>query len=104
MIFDAAYPKSNPAKQAIQTMPITRAYKPKYPKNGNYFVANKNSDIFHHKDCKAVERINTNNVIIFHKKVDALEQNFKPCRMCCQEKIENNRLVQRIKHKVAVSH
>jgi flagellar biosynthesis protein FlhF len=70
---------------------------------GDYYIANKNSDIFHHRNCKSVERINLNNVIIFQNILDAQKQNFKPCRMCCLEKTRNNRLMQRFRHKIAVS-
>ena len=70
---------------------------------GEYYIANKNSDIFHHQMCKSVERINMNNVIIFENIYDALEQNFKPCRMCCHEKTRNAQLMQRFNQKVAIS-
>ncbi|MDJ0782892.1 MAG: flagellar biosynthesis protein FlhF [Desulfosarcinaceae bacterium] len=62
------------------------------PKSGNspvlaaqqdYFVANRNSDIFHQPDCKAAKRINPENILVFKNMGEAKSQNFKPCRMCC---------------------
>jgi flagellar biosynthesis protein FlhF len=52
-----------------------------------YYVANRNSDIFHHKNCKSVQRINRDNMVVFQDPVDAMGQQFKPCRMCCSELI-----------------
>ena len=51
------------------------------------YVANRNSDIFHHKDCQSVRRINSENMVAFKDPADAREQNFKPCRMCCTQLI-----------------
>ena len=64
----------------IQGDNITRISLP----NSECYVANKNSDIFHHKDCKSVSRINGNNIVVFQRIEEALDQNFKPCRTCCQ--------------------
>jgi methylphosphotriester-DNA--protein-cysteine methyltransferase len=74
-----------------------------FPK-GEYFVANKNSDIFHYYNCKAVDRINENNIVVFQSMSDAKKQNFKPCRMCCNVMTGNNQLMHKFKQKVAVSH
>ena len=52
-----------------------------------YYVANRNSDIFHFHECKSVKRINTDNMIVFKDSAEALGQKFKPCRMCCSELI-----------------
>ncbi len=53
----------------------------------NYYVANRNSDIFHHKRCKSVKRINKDNMVVFNDPAQAMGQQFKPCRMCCSELI-----------------
>ncbi len=50
-----------------------------------YYVANRNSDIFHFHECKSVKRINTHNMIVFKDSTEAMGQQFKPCRMCCSE-------------------
>jgi flagellar biosynthesis protein FlhF len=54
---------------------------------GAYYVANRNSDIFHQNDCKSVQRINTDNMIVFKDPSEAIGRQFKPCRMCCSELI-----------------
>lgn len=54
---------------------------------GAYYVANRNSDIFHQNDCKSVQRINTDNMIVFKDPAEAIGRQFKPCRMCCSELI-----------------
>jgi flagellar biosynthesis protein FlhF len=61
--------------------PITLLRKSK-TENSPYFVANRNSDIFHIHNCQSVKRINTDNMIVFKDPVEAMEQQFKPCRMC----------------------
>ncbi len=66
--------------------PITLLQKRK-PENFPYYVANRNSDIFHLHDCKAVKRINTENMIVFKDPAEAMGQQFKPCRMCSSELI-----------------
>ena len=53
----------------------------------NYYVANRNSDIFHLNDCKSVKRINTSNMVVFKDPAEAMGRQFKPCRMCCSELI-----------------
>ena len=54
---------------------------------GSYYVANRNSDIFHLNNCKSVQRINTDNMIVFKDPSEAMGRQFKPCRMCCSELI-----------------
>ncbi len=63
----------------------------KNDQSGQY-VANCNSDIFHRCDCKAVKRINQDNMVFFNDQFDALGQGFKPCRMCCAELVGQMRL------------
>ncbi|NNK00854.1 MAG: hypothetical protein HKP58_10625 [Desulfatitalea sp.] len=47
------------------------------------YVANCNSDIFHHNECKSVARISMDNAVMFKDPTEAMDQGFKPCRMCC---------------------
>jgi flagellar biosynthesis protein FlhF len=47
------------------------------------FVANRNSELFHHPDCKSVKRINVENITAFGSIEQAMEEGFKPCRACC---------------------
>lgn len=46
------------------------------------YVANKNSDLFHHPFCKWVERISEENKIFFGSSTEALDKDFDPCRIC----------------------
>ncbi len=55
--------------------------------DGVHYVANRNSDIFHLNDCKSVQRINTDNMIVFKDPSEAMGRQFKPCRMCCSKLI-----------------
>lgn len=57
------------------------------PPAETYYIANRNSDIFHHKTCKSIQRINQDNMVVFHDPAEAMGQQFKPCRMCCSELI-----------------
>ena len=50
---------------------------------GRQYVANRNSDVFHTGTCKSVSRISEDNVLFFHDPADAMDQGYKPCRMCC---------------------
>jgi flagellar biosynthesis protein FlhF len=47
------------------------------------FVANRNSELFHHPDCKSVKRINAENITAFNSIEEAMDDGFKPCRACC---------------------
>lgn len=49
------------------------------------FYANRNSDIFHRPTCRAVQRINNENIVMFKDESEAMAQMFKPCRMCCAD-------------------
>lgn len=51
------------------------------PQNG-YLVANKNSDVFHHPDCKWAQKIKSENRIVFATAQAAQENQFMPCRDC----------------------
>jgi flagellar biosynthesis protein FlhF len=53
--------------------------------SGPYFIANKNSDVFHTPDCRWTKMIKNENVIVFTSAAEAGRQHFKPCRSCCQD-------------------
>jgi len=74
-----------PGSQADATVTVVKGRD--VPSQGAYYVANRNSDIFHQNDCKSVQRINTDNMIVFKNPSEALGRQFKPCRMCCSELI-----------------
>jgi len=50
--------------------------------NRSYFMANKNSDVYHDTDCKWSHRIKPENIIQFASNREAEAQNFLPCRSC----------------------
>jgi len=54
------------------------------------YVANMNSDLFHHPSCKWVERIGNRNRVVFNTRAEALANNFRPCRACQPEVEEEN--------------
>jgi len=48
----------------------------------SYFVANKNSDVYHLIDCKWVKKIKPGNIVKFSDTREAEDQNFLACRGC----------------------
>ena len=48
-----------------------------------HYVANRNSELFHHPTCKSVKRINAENITAFKNLEQAMDEGFKPCRACC---------------------
>lgn len=100
LFFDSSYARNSMQNHNISYKKINSDFFPQ----GEYFVANKNSDIFHHYNCKAVDRINKSNIVVFQNTSDAKNQNFKPCRMCCNDMIGNTVLAHKFKQKVALSH
>jgi flagellar biosynthesis protein FlhF len=69
------------------SMPITviRSHRDGDLSNPEAFYANRNSDIFHRSTCRAVQRINNENIKMFNNESEAMAQMFKPCRMCCAD-------------------
>jgi flagellar biosynthesis protein FlhF len=49
---------------------------------GTYFVANKNSDVFHLPDCKWTQKIRSKNRVTFSNVQAAQEKHYMPCRDC----------------------
>ncbi|MEE4111590.1 MAG: Ada metal-binding domain-containing protein, partial [Desulfobacteraceae bacterium] len=50
--------------------------------DGQVYLANKNSDIFHRPGCKWIRLINQTNIVEFTSFAEALNNRFKPCRYC----------------------
>ncbi|MBW2516781.1 MAG: hypothetical protein JRE88_08360, partial [Deltaproteobacteria bacterium] len=46
------------------------------------YVANKNSDVFHHPECKWTQKIKSNNMITFSSAEAAEKAHFMPCQDC----------------------
>ena len=70
------FPASGTQRQPQETI-LTRAIR------AGQYVANRNSELFHHPDCKSVKRINLANIAAFDSAEHALAKGFKPCRACC---------------------
>jgi flagellar biosynthesis protein FlhF len=68
--------------EAIQS-PVTIIRRSAGVTVGRPYVANRNSDVFHTETCKSVSRISEDNMLFFGDPSDAMDQGFKPCRMCC---------------------
>ena len=51
--------------------------------NSIQYVANWNSELFHHPNCKSVKWINAENIAAFNSIEHAIGEGFKPCRACC---------------------
>jgi len=58
--------------------------------NRSYFMANKNSDIYHDTDCKWSHRIKPENIIQFASNQEAEAQNFLPCRSCNPDRLKSD--------------
>jgi methylphosphotriester-DNA--protein-cysteine methyltransferase len=56
----------------------------------SYFVANKNSDVYHDTDCKWSDKIKPENIIEFASNREAEAQNFSPCRSCHPERLKSD--------------
>ncbi|UCF94368.1 MAG: flagellar biosynthesis protein FlhF [Desulfobacterales bacterium] len=46
------------------------------------YIANRNSDVYHFRDCKWCRKIKPENIITFASQQEAESQNFMPCRNC----------------------
>ncbi len=51
------------------------------PKNAKY-VGNRNSRIFHRKDCHYVKRMKETNKVYFADREEAIKAGFRPCKIC----------------------
>jgi flagellar biosynthesis protein FlhF len=58
--------------------------------NRSYFMANKNSDVYHDTDCKWSHRIKPENIIRFASNREAEAQNFLPCRSCNPDRLKSD--------------
>lgn len=58
--------------------------------SSKFYVANKNSDIFHYPGCKWANKIKSENLIVFECVLDAVDKDYKPCRLCKPEGYEEH--------------
>jgi flagellar biosynthesis protein FlhF len=57
------------------------------PAARTYFVANKNSEVYHCADCKWSKKIKSDNIIKFNSAQEAETQNFLPCSSCKPDRL-----------------
>ena len=48
----------------------------------SYLVANRYSDVYHHPNCKKVEKIKVGNLLVFKTIAEAENKRFRPCKLC----------------------
>jgi len=58
--------------------------------NRRYFVANKNSDVYHCPHCKSSKKIKPDNMIKFFTSQEAKAKNFLPCINCKPDRLQNS--------------
>jgi hypothetical protein len=56
----------------------------------SYFVANKNSDVYHATDCQWSDKIKPDNIIQFASTQEAEAQKFLPCRSCNPDRLKSD--------------
>jgi flagellar biosynthesis protein FlhF len=56
----------------------------------SYFLANKNSDVYHCADCRWSKKIKPDNIIQFASIQAAEAQNFLPCRSCNPDRLKSD--------------
>lgn len=83
LLLPAAFSAEKSATNDVSSVTVIRSAK-EAASQGKY-LANRNSDIFHRPDCRSVQRINDNNILVFENELDAMAQSYKPCRMCCHD-------------------
>jgi flagellar biosynthesis protein FlhF len=57
-----------------------------------FYVANKNSFFFHSFDCQLAKGIEQENIIVFERAIDAVNNHLKPCGLCRPDKVEKQNL------------
>jgi hypothetical protein len=57
------------------------------PAARTYFVANKNSEVYHCEDCKWSKKIKSDNIMKFSSAQEAEAQNFLPCSSCKPDRL-----------------
>lgn len=70
-----------------------------------FYVANRNSDVFHKPNCKSAKKIKPSSMIVFEGEADAISNGFKPCRLCNHYSIEEYESVHAAarKRKIAIN-
>ncbi len=58
------------------------------PPEKGFYVANRNSVVFHHPACKWAKRIKRDNMITFESVTEAIDGDFNPCRLCHPDSVQ----------------
>lgn len=66
---------------------VRRGKLPDERTSGSFYIANKNSDVFHCPDCAWVKKIKKENMVILESVSDAIDSRLKPCRLCNPAKV-----------------
>jgi hypothetical protein len=66
------------------------------------FIANKNSDVYHHLDCNWAKKIKPGHVVKFNSAKDAEFQNYLPCRSCNPDRIESAQTIESRREKMNI--
>lgn len=82
-----------PQKRATLVQPAN--VQAPYP--NKFYIANKNSDVFHYHSCKWAKKIKAKNMIVFNNKYEALKEELKPCRLCIPEEAEREESLTRMR-------
>jgi len=91
LIFQVKNLDRNPAAESLK-LTDRRSVQAQEPSISRpQFVANKNSDIYHHTDCKWSDKIKPENIIQFASNREAETRNFLPCRSCNPDRLKSDR-------------
>jgi flagellar biosynthesis protein FlhF len=66
------------------------------------FIANKNSDVYHHLGCNWAKKIKPGHVVKFTSQKDAEFQNFLPCRSCNPDRIGSVQAIESRREKMNI--
>ena len=82
---------ANSRQSAVSTnMNVSQTTGPdNQPVDRAYFVANKNSDVYHCSDCKWSKKIKRDNIVKFTSAQVAEAQNFLPCSSCKPDRLQD---------------
>jgi flagellar biosynthesis protein FlhF len=87
MEFDRRQSNNEPGNLKTADHPIRGAINSDHD---SFFVANKNSDVYHVAGCKWTNKIKQNNIITFESAAAAEQKNYLPCRNCNPDRSEHN--------------
>lgn len=82
LLFAARTPGAGPAVTTAGQPAATTVGVDELPSQAARYVANKNSDVYHDRDCQWSRKIKPDNIIEFASRQEAEAQNFLPCRSC----------------------